>query len=126
MINKMTSLETFKAMICFLDVYYNETLSDDLGSLLGDLQLSEDGSSTWDPAAWSDWGIALGKKESVTLVEGFKGVFNFLKAYYLRTSSSASEIRELLDAMTFDENEELLRSPIWYIWIECVGKILYE
>jgi len=51
-ITKMSALQAFKAMVCFLDDYYNETLSDDLGSLLGDMQLLEDDNGTWDPAAW--------------------------------------------------------------------------
>ncbi|HJZ23976.1 MAG TPA: hypothetical protein VJ201_05955 [Candidatus Babeliales bacterium] len=123
MINKMTLLQAFKAMICFLDVYYSKTLSDDLGSLLGDIQLFEDGSGTWDSAAWNDWVVALEKKESVTSIEGFKGVYNFLNAYYIRTSCSSSDIKALLDAMMFDEREELLCSPLWHTWIECVGKI---
>lgn len=50
----LTSLEAFKAMTCFLEKYYQQTLSEDIGSLLGDLQILEDG-KTVDPAAWADW-----------------------------------------------------------------------
>ncbi|HJZ23970.1 MAG TPA: hypothetical protein VJ201_05925 [Candidatus Babeliales bacterium] len=126
MINKMTLLQAFKAMICFLDVHYHETLSDNLGALLGDIQLFEDDSGTWDPAAWNDWMTALEKKESVALIEGFKGMFHFLNAYYIRTSSSARDIKELLNAMTFDKNEKVVCSSLWDRWVECVGKILNE
>jgi hypothetical protein len=84
------------------------------------MQLFEDG-STWDPAAWDDWIVALGNKELVTSVEGFKGVFNFLNAYYMLTSCYSNDIKVLLDAVAFDENEE--RSPLWYKWVECVEKI---
>lgn len=124
MINKMTALQVFKAMICFLDGYYNKTLSDDLGSLLGDIQLLKDESGTWDAAAWNDWNIALEEKKMVTLREGFKGVFNFLKAYYIRTSYSSSDIKMLLETMTFTNEKELLSSCVWYTWSECVEKIL--
>ncbi len=53
---KLTYLEAFKSMQCFLEKYYEETQSDDIGSLLGDISLGmwEDG-STGDPAAWNDW-----------------------------------------------------------------------
>jgi len=126
MIRKMTSLQAFKAMICFLDAYYDEIQSDDLGSLLGDIQLFEDGSGTWDSAAWNDWGIAIEKKESVFVLEGFKGVSNFLNAYYIRTSSSARELKELSDEMMFDENERSSCFPLWNRWVGCVEKIINE
>jgi len=50
----LTYLEAFKAMSCFLEKYYDQTSSDDIGSLLGEIQLVENG-STADPAAWEDW-----------------------------------------------------------------------
>ena len=54
MVDKMTSMQAFKAMVCFLEDYYYKTSSDDLGALLSYMQLFEDG-STWDPAIWNDW-----------------------------------------------------------------------
>jgi hypothetical protein len=52
--NKLTELQAFNAMFKFLEGYYERTKSDDIGSLLGDLQLFPDG-GTFDPAAWDDW-----------------------------------------------------------------------
>ena len=126
MINTISSLQAFKAMICFLDDYYTKTLSDDLGSLLGDIQLLGDEGDTWDPAAWNDWLIALNKKESIMPMDGFRGVYNFLRAYYVRTSCASDEIKELLDAMIIAEQEELLSSSLWHTWIECVQKIVHK
>lgn len=54
----LTELEAFKAMVYFLEKYYQRTASDDIGSLLGDLQLLQDG-GTADPAAWEDWILAI-------------------------------------------------------------------
>lgn len=51
---KLTDLQSFKAMVQFLEYYYERTSSDDIGSLLGDLQLLND-CETADPAAWEDW-----------------------------------------------------------------------
>jgi len=39
-------------------MYYERTLSDDVGSLMGDLQLVGT-DTTADPAAWQDWERAL-------------------------------------------------------------------
>jgi hypothetical protein len=51
---KLSNLEAFKAMQCFLLKYFERTKSEDIGSLLGDVQLLQD-NMTLDPAAWNDW-----------------------------------------------------------------------
>lgn len=51
----LTILQSFKAMQKFLESYYQRTNSDDIGSLLGDLQLTNTKRITMDPAAWQDW-----------------------------------------------------------------------
>lgn len=50
----LTVEEAFGSMVKYLEIYYERTGSNDVGSLLGDMILLEDG-STADPAAWSDW-----------------------------------------------------------------------
>lgn len=52
--DELTYLEAFKVMNCFLEKYYKQTSSEDIGSLLGEMQILEDG-KTADPAAWEDW-----------------------------------------------------------------------
>lgn len=50
----LSVLDAYRAMQLFLEDYHRFTGSDDVGALLGGLQLLADGSSA-DPAAWSDW-----------------------------------------------------------------------
>ncbi|MGK7883341.1 MAG: hypothetical protein AB4057_01800 [Crocosphaera sp.] len=52
--NKLTEKQAYLAMIEFLDYYYEQTQSDEIGELLGSLQLLEDGNPA-DPAMWEDW-----------------------------------------------------------------------
>ncbi len=52
--------EAFIAMFYFLDAYFDRTKSDEIGSLLGDLTLLDDGKPA-DPAAWEDWQVAINK-----------------------------------------------------------------
>lgn len=52
--NNLTEKQAFLAMVFFLEKYYQQTESDDVGALLGSLQLLEDG-MTADPAMWHDW-----------------------------------------------------------------------
>jgi len=53
-VEKLTGKQAFQAMVLFLEGFYERTESDDIGALLGDLQILEDG-NTADPAAWEDW-----------------------------------------------------------------------
>lgn len=50
----MTALQAFKAMKLFLEKYYENTSSEDIASLLGDLQFLENNEPI-DPGAWEDW-----------------------------------------------------------------------
>lgn len=52
--DRLSFQEAYLAMYEFLIELYQRTQSDELGSLLGDLSLLEDG-TTVDPAAWGDW-----------------------------------------------------------------------
>ena len=53
---KLTILQAFEAMKCFLDAYYErgKGQEEQIGVLLGGLQFLEDG-DTADPAQWHDW-----------------------------------------------------------------------
>lgn len=52
--------QAYKAMFRFLEKYYEQTQADEIGSLLGsmNLELFADGRPA-DPAMWEDWQTAL-------------------------------------------------------------------
>ncbi len=52
--DNLSDIQALKAMQLFLEGYFERTKSDDIGSLLGDLQLADDG-TTFDPAVWDEW-----------------------------------------------------------------------
>jgi hypothetical protein len=52
--DKLSDVQALRAMQLFLEGYFERTKSDDIGSLLGDIQLVAD-RETADPAAWSEW-----------------------------------------------------------------------
>jgi hypothetical protein len=54
----MTEMQAYAAMFHFLKQLYNRTKSDELGGLLGDLSMLEDGHPA-DPAVWNDWQQAV-------------------------------------------------------------------
>ena len=51
---KITQLQGFNAVSMLFDIYYVETLSDDLGGILGSMSFLSDG-STADQAMWEVW-----------------------------------------------------------------------
>jgi hypothetical protein len=56
-IGRMENLDpksAYKAMFLFLQKYYRETKSDDVGGLLGGMSFLPQG-GTADPASWNDW-----------------------------------------------------------------------
>jgi hypothetical protein len=53
---ELTKLEAFKSMINFLEKHYQFTQSDDIGSLLGGMDLNfQGGKKPFDQALWDDW-----------------------------------------------------------------------
>lgn len=67
----LTTLQAFNSMRLFLEKYYKETGSDDVGALLSDMLFLEDG-KTADPAIWKEWidcvNQALDKNEQKKLL----------------------------------------------------------
>lgn len=57
---KLTEKQAFAVMVYFLDQYYQQTQADDIGALLGSLQLLNDGMPA-DAAMWDDWLVAMEK-----------------------------------------------------------------
>jgi len=57
---ELTELQSFNAMVKFLEEYYKETGSDFMGGVLGCLSFMPDGRVV-DVAFWEDWGIAIKK-----------------------------------------------------------------
>lgn len=52
--NLLTVGEAYLAMYDFLLAVWNRTQDDEIGNLLGDMSLLQNG-HTADPASWSDW-----------------------------------------------------------------------
>ncbi|MEG3439488.1 hypothetical protein V0288_20340 [Pannus brasiliensis CCIBt3594] len=66
----LTREQAFAAMVAFLEDYYQRTQADDIGALLGSLQLLSDGKPA-DPALWEDWLLSIHK---ISLEETFRSL----------------------------------------------------
>jgi hypothetical protein len=56
----VTIREAYEAMFAFLEKFYCNTGSDDVGSLLGSMSMLSEG-GTADPAMWGEWEAAIRK-----------------------------------------------------------------
>jgi hypothetical protein len=57
---ELSPLDAYRAMLRFLEDYFDRTRSDEIGILLGGLALNQDG-QPMDPACWHDWMVAVDK-----------------------------------------------------------------
>jgi hypothetical protein len=60
MTERLTLKQAYLAMYLFLETEYERVPSDEIGGLLGSLQLTVDG-MPMDPGAWQDWLDAVAK-----------------------------------------------------------------
>jgi hypothetical protein len=96
-----TILQGLEKMIKLLERKYQETGSDNFGSMLGDLLLVDDESITADPAAWEDWQESITEaliSEQAEIDDEviFKAMINYLQSYHERTNQSKKDLGELI------------------------------
>lgn len=56
--HELSPLDAYRAMTSFLQDYFDRTRSDEIGILLGGLDLNQDG-QPMDPGYWHDWMTAV-------------------------------------------------------------------
>lgn len=124
---KLTRLQAYHALIRFLEIYYEQTNSGDLGSLLGGMDFLTDG-STADPAAWEDWtdsvNIVVKTDERLTELQAFNAMRKFLETYHEQTSSSDVEV--ILNDSKLLLNNSTVNPMALSNWINCVDIVLKE
>ena len=118
----MTSLEALKKMTVFLDKFYKQTKSDDLGLLLSDISLDTflDG-QTADSAAWADWLEAIkyikkSNDDNLTQEEAFSAMIIFLQEFGNRIRSS--DIKKLLEELLINSDKLIPKKNIWQDWVQ--------
>jgi hypothetical protein len=61
---RLSILEAYRTMLCFLEDYYNRTHSEEVGILLGGLSLNQDG-EPMDPGYLQEWMSAVEKVRNI-------------------------------------------------------------
>ena len=120
----MTHSQAFEAMKYFLEKYYENTHSDDLGSLLGDLSLLQDGMPA-DGAIWLEWLESIKKmgafqKDILNIHEATEVMKRFLKEYADRIESK--DILQLLSNMQRLKDGTTVKPIYCKGWLEAVQK----
>ena len=126
----LTLDDAYDAMVDYLEKYYEKTKSDDIGLLVGDMMLFDDGIST-DPAALDDWNQSVCKIKNLridniqrlTITEAYNTMIDYLDSYRDRTNSK--EIATLLSNMMVAE-DKIIPNASWNAWVVSVDKILNQ
>jgi len=123
----------YMAMIIFLEKFYLQTHSDDLGGMLSDLPLLSDGASA-DPAALYDWSKAVdsvklgdpsvkasNQEEFLTSLEAYDALSVFLQEYVNRTDSPDIErlVQDLIEAKKDSSSNSV---SLWKATVDFVQK----
>lgn len=124
----------YMSMIIFLEKFYLQTYSDDLGGILSDLPLLSDGASA-DPAALYDWSKAVhsvklddvsakgsNQEEFLTNLEAYDALCVFLQEYVNKTYSPNIErlVQDLVGAKKVLSGNSLL--SLWNTTVDFVQK----
>ena len=127
--SKLTDLQAFNAMRIYLEKYYEETASDDVGSLLGDLFFLPSG-GTADPAAWYSWIKSIEKVQQqeilqnnkLTIVQSFNAMKFFLEKFY--EESHWNDIGLILRKLQPSGKDHSTDPVVWQNWMICVQKAI--
>src|SRR6266446_1292448 len=100
----LTLDEAYDAMVDYLEKYYEKTKSDDIGLLVGDMMLFDDGISA-DPASLDDWNQSVCKVKNqkiqniqkLSIQEAYDAMIDDLAGYRDRINSE--EVATLLNNM---------------------------
>jgi hypothetical protein len=115
-------VDSLMVVSCFLEDYYKKTNSDDLGSLLGLMEIDADG-TTMDPAIMGDWEDsvekALNKKDvtEITSDEAYQAMLCFLDIYIKFTASK--DVSDILHELKLDKNNHNIEPMIQKNWYKC-------
>jgi len=137
--NQLTQLQAFRAMIKFLDNYYEKKPSDDLGLLLGEMQLQDDNKPA-DSATWSYWIDSINKvthqtnnqqnnasidlHNTLSSLEIFKAMIDFLEVY--RDQIKSDDIQVILNDLLLSSNNKIMNTMTKHKWLESVNYILND
>jgi hypothetical protein len=122
--NALTPLQAFQAMTDFFDICYQCSHSDQIGALLGamDMNIFGHGEGTADPAIWEDWIECVNADNELTTLKAFQAVQKFVAMRY--SCEPDNDVVALISGMQIYNDRSVANPAFWEDWIRCVNKIL--
>ncbi len=129
--HKLTKVQAFNAVSMLLDIYYIETLSDDLGGILGSMSFLQDG-GTADPAMWEVWVEFLNKilnekkvqnQNYIDPLYAFLAIRPFLE-YFFGTEDLSKEIDFFIKNVNLASENKAIDPILLKIWMRCIKDVL--
>ena len=129
---KITQLQGFNAMSMLFDIYYVETLSDDLGGILGSMSFLSDG-STADQAMWEVWVEFLDKileEKCINDRDSFDPLYAFLAMrpfleYFFGTDDLSKEVDFFIKNVNCADENTAIDPILLKIWMKCIDDVLF-
>ncbi len=128
---KLNRLQAFNAMAMLFDIYYLETLSNDLGGILGSMSFSSD-HSTADSAMWEVWNENLNKildekniknQNQIKPLHAFLAIKLFLE-YFFETEYSSKEILFFINNINLAYDQKEIDPFLLKNWSKCIHNVL--
>lgn len=118
MVILLSQRQAFNAMIIFLEKYYDATKSNQVNSLLSDMDMQTWGSGdeTADPALWDDWIDCIHGKQNITIQEAYYALSLFVDMRY--TLEPDKHIVALIHKIQNTQDNEL-----WQLWLKAVKQL---
>jgi hypothetical protein len=122
--NRLTALQAFQAMTDFFDMHYRYSHSDQIGALLGamDMNIFGNGHRTADPAIWEDWIECLNNNTALTVLEAFQAARQFVEMRYALEPDDT--VVALTHGMHVRADGTIENPAIWEDWMCSVNKVL--
>lgn len=112
-------------MHCFIENQWQKHNENELGAMLGDMNLRMDG-MTADPAMWPRWLECLQpfKQHDFSEEDGFFAMILFTEEYI--STYYDPDIKDLLNLISACQQNKELNIQTWNTWIDCLQKTHFE
>lgn len=131
---KLTKLQSYNAMLIFLDTYYWKNRSDNLCDFITYAYFWLDGKPA-DPAAWPEWKDALNltayqdkklrNKNSLTQLQALQTMINFFQHYCDLYTEIPSDMIIVLNILK-DLKENRNHSVMWQEWVHAMDEVILK
>lgn len=127
--NNLSDLQAYNAMLYYLELFFLQTKSEDIGDLLSDSEFFWDDNTTADPASWFKWQKAIkglnNTQQQFTPDQAFDAMINYVKIYRSYWNASL-DLDHLIQDLKFIGQSRNFTNPMWQKWLHTINETLQK